>query len=157
LKKRRDLSLKTILKMYKHLDWANKRILEHLQTTEFENESAIRLFSHILLAEQVWHARIKGMDSSMLYVWGDEDLAACAQLLKQNEERYSALLKDLSAADLEREISYKNIQGTEYVNSIGDILTHVALHGQHHRGQINQRLRASGVKPVNIDFISMVR
>ena len=148
--------MKTILKMYKHLDWANKRILEYLQTVECDNESVIRLFSHILLAEQVWHARINGEDSSFP-VWGDEDLAACAKLVKWNEERYSALLKDLSDADLERVIPYKNSQGKDYVNSIGDILTHVALHGQHHRGQINQRLRATGLKPVNIDFISMVR
>ncbi|MCQ6280403.1 DinB family protein [Bacillus sp. EB600] len=148
--------MKTILKMYKHLEWANKRILEYLQTIECDNESVIRLFSHILLAEQVWHARINGEDSSLL-VWGDEDLATCAKLVKRNEERYSALLKDLSDADLERVIPYTNSQGKEYVNSIGDILTQVALHGQHHRGQINQLLRATGLKPVNIDFISMVR
>lgn len=149
--------MKTILKMYKHLDWANQRILSHLQKTKTENESVIRLFSHILLAEQIWYKRIMGVDSSEFHVWGTEDLEACAKLVKQNKERYSALLQQLKEEDLLRVITYKNTQGKEFVNSIGDILTHVALHGQHHRGQINLRLRADGLDPVGIDYISMVR
>lgn len=149
--------MKTILKMYKHLDWANQRILSHLQKTKTENESVIRLFSHILLAEQIWYKRIMGEDSSELHVWGNEDLEACAKLVKQNNERYSALLQQLKEEDLQRLITYQNTQGKEFLNSIGDILTHVALHGQHHRGQINQRLRADGLDPVGIDYISMVR
>jgi uncharacterized damage-inducible protein DinB len=143
--------------MYKHLDWANKRILTYLQKTQTENENVIRLFSHILLAEQIWFTRINGGNSSDLHVWGDEDLNACAMLVKLNEERYSALLQELSEDDLQNVISYKNTHGKEFVNTIGDILTHVALHGQHHRGQINQRLRESGYDPVGIDYISMVR
>ncbi|WML53080.1 DinB family protein [Neobacillus sp. PS3-12] len=149
--------MKTILKMYKHLDWANKRILTYLQSTQTESESVIRLFSHILLAEQIWYTRIMGEDSSCLHVWGDEDLDTCLVLVKENEARFSALLNDLSDDDLQREISYTNTHGKQFVNTIGDILTHVALHGQHHRGQINQRLRADDLDPVGIDYISMVR
>ena len=33
-------------------------------------------------------------------------------------------------------VTYKNSKGTEFRNSKRDILTHVALHGQYHRGQI---------------------
>jgi uncharacterized damage-inducible protein DinB len=143
--------------MYKHLDWANKRILTYLQKNQTENENVIRLFSHILLAEKIWYTRIMGEDSIGLHVWGDEDLDACSKLVEQNEKSYSALLQDLSEDDLQRVIPYKNTHGKEFVNTIGDILTHVALHGQHHRGQINQRLRESGYDPVGIDYISMVR
>ena len=43
----RCFSLKTIQKMFEHLNWANQRILETLQNIEVENQQ-VRLFSHIL-------------------------------------------------------------------------------------------------------------
>ncbi|WP_236619666.1 DinB family protein [Bacillus sp. 1NLA3E] len=150
-------SLRTILNMYNHLEWANQRILELLQSIEFENEKAIRLFSHILLAEQVWFTRLKGEDSSQISIWSDIDVAACAKIAKQNEESYSLLLKELTNSDLDLIISYKNSKGKEFVTSVGDILTHIALHGQYHRGQINQLVRRNGIEPVNIDYITLVR
>jgi len=54
-------------------------------------------------------------------------------------------------------ISYKNSSGRAFQNSVRDVLMHVALHGQYHRGQINLQLRANGMEPVNVDFITFVR
>jgi len=45
--------MKTIHKMYKHLNWANQRILETLKNNEDETLQVRRLFPHILFAEQV--------------------------------------------------------------------------------------------------------
>jgi uncharacterized damage-inducible protein DinB len=150
--------LKTIQKMYEHFNWANQRILETLQNLEAENQQVNRLFSHILYAEKVWVTRLKGMDSLQLPLWSDEwDVATCAELIKQNEEHYKTFLSDIEKTDLDRVISYTNSKGKEFNSSIRDILTHVALHGQYHRGQINSRLRMDGNQPVDIDFITFVR
>ncbi|WP_244563156.1 DinB family protein [Paenibacillus uliginis] len=54
-------------------------------------------------------------------------------------------------------MTYTNSSGKEFMTSIRDILTHVALHGQYHRGQINSRFRADGIDPVNMDYITFVR
>ena len=45
--------------MYEHLNWANQRILETLQSIEDKNQEVCRLFSHILFAEKVWITRLK--------------------------------------------------------------------------------------------------
>ncbi|MGG1636669.1 DinB family protein [Paenibacillus sp. FSL K6-3182] len=148
--------MKTIQKMYEHLNWANQRILETLQNVENEDQ-LVRLFSHILNAEQVWIARIRGMDSSQMPIWSDGDLESCAKLIKQNEESFKNILTELTYADLDNLVSYSNSKGKEFVTSTRDILTHVALHGQYHRGQINLRIRANGFEPVNIDYINFVR
>jgi uncharacterized damage-inducible protein DinB len=37
------------------------------------------------------------------------------------------------------------------------MLTHVALHGVHHRGQIAASLRANGIDPPALDFIRFAR
>jgi len=125
--------------MYEHLNWANQRILETLQSIEDENQEVCRLFSHILFAEKVWITRLRGLDSSRLPIWSEVDIEVCAELV------------------LDKLISYTNSKGKEFKSSVRDILSHVALHGHYHRGQINSRLREDGIEPVNIDFITFVR
>ena len=48
--------MKTIQKMYEHLNWANHRILETLQSVEDENQEVILIIFHILFFR-------KGMDN----------------------------------------------------------------------------------------------
>lgn len=143
--------------MYVHLNWANLRILETLQSIEDENQEVSRLFSHILLAEKVWITRLRGLDSSRLPIWSEVDIEVCADLVRQNNESLTTFLANLSNFDLDKLLSYTNSKGKVFKNSIRDILTHVALHGQYHRGQINSRLRAAGSEPVNMDYITFVR
>ena len=143
--------------MYDHVNWANQRILETLQSIEGGNQEVNRLFSHILFGERIWIARLQGMDSSQLPVWEDVDIEICAELVMRNEVSFKEYLTDLIEPDLDNLIFYTNSKGTQFKESARDILTHVALHGQYHRGQINSRLRADGFEPVNIDFIKFVR
>jgi uncharacterized damage-inducible protein DinB len=143
--------------MYEHLNWANQCILKTLQSIEDENQEVNRLFSHILFAEKVWITRLRGLDSSRLPIWLEVDMEVCAELVMQNEESLTTFLTNLANSDLDKLIFYTNSKGTEFKNSVRDILTHIALHGQYHRGQINSRLRADGIEPVNIDFITFLR
>lgn len=148
--------MKTIQKMFEHLYWANQNILERLQNVEV-GEQQVKLFTHILNAEQIWLARLQGMDTSQMPVWCDGDLTVCAKLMKQNEENFKTFFAKVANTDLDTLITYTNSSGKEFTTSIRDILTHVALHGQYHRGQINSRLRVDDHDPVNIDFITFVR
>ncbi|MBA9086833.1 putative damage-inducible protein DinB [Fontibacillus solani] len=148
--------MKTIQKMFEHLHWANQNILERLQNVEI-GEQQVKLFSHILNAEQIWLARLQGMDTSQMPVWSDGDITVCAKLIKQNEENFKTFFAKIANTDLDTLITYTNSNGKKFMISIRDILTHVALHGQYHRGQINSRLRVDGNDPVNIDYITFVR
>jgi uncharacterized damage-inducible protein DinB len=149
--------VETIHNMFEHLHWANQRILETLKSIEGENKQVINLFSHILLAEQVWFTRLKGLDSSTLPTWEEVSLDACVELANQNNQNFKEYLTGLSNLELAQFVSYRNSKGIEFKNSVGDILTHVALHGQYHRGQINQLLRVNDFEPVNVDFITFRR
>ncbi|MCR8658596.1 DinB family protein [Paenibacillus endoradicis] len=148
--------MKTIQNMFKHLHWANQRILETLQNCKADDQQ-VRLFLHILCAEQVWITRLQGKDSSKLPIWSDGDLAACTNLSQQNVESYTTFLNQLAHTDLDNVITYSNSKGEQFNSSIREILTHVALHGQYHRGQINMRLRQAGCDPVSTDYIVFVR
>ncbi|MEC0093700.1 DinB family protein [Paenibacillus macquariensis] len=148
--------MRTIEKMFEHLNWANQRMLETLQNIEVRDQQ-VRLFLHILNAEQVWLTRLQGMDSSQMPIWSDGDIEVCAKLSKQNVARFTTYLTELANTDLDNLITYTNSKGEEFKSSIRDILTHVALHGQYHRGQINSGLRADGIEPVSTDYIVFVR
>jgi uncharacterized damage-inducible protein DinB len=143
--------------MYEHLNWANHRILERLHNNKNEDQQVLDLFSHILYAEQVWITRLHGIDSSQLPIWSEANISICAELVRKNQGSFTAFFTNLTSADLDSLICYRNSKGKEFKTSIEDILTHVALHGQYHRGQINSRLRANGIEPVNTDFITFVR
>ncbi len=143
--------------MYDHLNWANQCILKTLQSKEYENQEVSRLFSHILLAEKVWITRLNGLDSSGLPIWSDVNIDECSELVKQNEESFREFLINLKNSDLDKLIIYTNSKGQEFKSTIEEILTHIALHGQYHRGQINIRLRDLGFEPVHLDFITFVR
>lgn len=147
----------TILKMYNHLNWANHRIMENLTKKQLNNSKAIQLFSHILQAEQVWYIRLQGKDSANMAIWSDLDLSQCAQLIEKNERNFTDYLRSLSDADLHRIINYRNQAGKKYETSVQDILLHVALHGQYHRGQINSSARSQDIEPINVDYITFVR
>jgi hypothetical protein len=56
-----------------------------------------------------------------------------------------------------RLVAYRNSQGIDFTSTVGDIVTHTALHGVHHRGQILRILRAAGHEPPYIDYIQFTR
>ncbi|MEH7483423.1 DinB family protein [Neobacillus drentensis] len=149
--------METIRNMFEHLNWANQRILETLQNMEGENKQVNNLFSHILLAEHVWFTRLIGSDSSKIPIWAEVSLGACTEMVNQNNLNFKEFLSGLSIPALDQIVSYRNSKGNEFNNSVRDILTHVALHGQYHRGQINLLLRANEIEPVNVDFITFRR
>ena len=115
------------------------------------------MFAHLLAAEQIWIARLRGDDSSALEVWPDHALEQCAARVEKNAADYRRYLEALSEDMLNAAITYRNSKGETFSKSVGDTLTHVSLHGSYHRGQIAQTIRNAGHEPVNTDFILFVR
>jgi uncharacterized damage-inducible protein DinB len=54
-------------------------------------------------------------------------------------------------------IVYKNSKGTVFNNTVEEILVHLTIHGQHHRAQIANLLRQSGIEPPATDIIFFLR
>ena len=139
-----------------HAHWANARTLAVLQAGD-PPPHAVRLLAHVLTTEQIYHARISGLDPWPQDFWPDLALAACASLVPANRDRYRRFLDEHTDEDLRRRVRYRNSRGIVYHTPIADLLTHLMLHGEHHRGQIAQALRQSGGQPPVTDFIAFVR
>jgi uncharacterized damage-inducible protein DinB len=136
--------------------WANRRSLASIEAAT-ERGRAVRLMAHILAAQDAWLTRLRGADSSGIVVWPEWTAERCRNDLERLAGEIDAYLCGLTPAHLEVEIEYSNQTGRTFRNTPLDILTHLGLHSQHHRGQIALQLRELGRQPAVTDFIAFRR
>ena len=139
------------------MDWANQRVVDLLRETEGEPPKALRVLAHLVGAERVWLARIQRSDAAGLEIWPELDVERVATLSRETAAGFANLLGRSSPGELAQPVQYRNSRGVEYSTPMADILTHVALHGSYHRGQIAREVRHGGAEPVNTDYITYVR
>ena len=145
-----------IRRLWDHTFWADDLILRALLAGGEPPADAWREYTHTVGAEEVWLARLEGR-ATRAPVWPTLDLAEATALLESVRAGYVALLGGLDEGRLAEPLTYRNTAGAEFTNTIADILTHVALHGQYHRGKINLLLRGQGLEPGPADYISFAR
>lgn len=148
--------LDVINRMYDHLEWADRRTLASLESAADPGADALAIYGHLLGSEHVWLSRLR-RESAVLPVWPALSLADCARVAADNAAGFRALLGDMDAQWLAEQIPYVNSAGNAFRSTRQDILTHVALHGMYHRGQVALLVRRSGNEPVATDFIAFVR
>jgi len=150
--------MKTIKRMMDHLYWADGRILDALEESETKNKDLLKLVRHVAVAERVWLSRLQGKVSVQYSLWEEaEDLTAIRTMFEENAEQYRVYIEGLEESELDGMVDYENQSGVPFRTSVRDILSQVLLHGQYHRGQINQALRIESAEPVQVDYITFVR
>jgi uncharacterized damage-inducible protein DinB len=149
-------ALEQIHRLWKHAAWADAAILAAIERPEHSPTDAVREFSHVLGAEETWLARLEGR-AATLPIWPEMARTELASVARRIRDAYGAYLAALRDEDVARSVSYTNTKGQPFETPIGDILFHVALHGQYHRGKINLLLRQANAGPSPVDFISFVR
>ena len=70
---------------------------------------------------------------------------------------YARYLDSIIETDLLRLVRYQNSAGISFETTARDILSHVFMHAQYHRGKVNLLLRQAGLTPAPVDFIGYVR
>lgn len=148
--------LEQLRRMWRHLGWSDVLMLEALRSVGDTAPEAVREYAHILGAEEVWLSRLQRRPSRSA-VWPSLAIDQLAALGESVRRGYDEYLHELDPESLALDVRYTNTAGASFETSIGDILLHVALHGQYHRGKINVHLRAAGVEPVPVDYIAFAR
>ena len=151
-----DLMKDHFTTLFKHVEWADARVLESLRSAQNPQRRGLELYSHILGSEHVWLSRINGT-TPRVDVWPVLKLDECERLGKENIGAFNGLVSLLTPDRLKKPITYRNSAGDQFTSTIEDILTHVAMHGAYHRGQIAADMRSAGLIPAYTDFIHSVR
>ena len=141
-------------RLYEHNWWAHDAIVAELRRAAPDAET-LRLLAHVVAAEHLWLSRIDGVKPRVA-VWPSLTLDELVTLEAENRPRFRELLARPDDTRLRR-VPYRNSAGNEFENDVESILTHVAMHGHYHRGQIARSMRSAGREPVYTDYIGFVR
>lgn len=139
-----------------HLYWADNKLFNSLPVSQSTVKNAVSEFSHLIGAEEVWLSRLQ-QRASRCSVWPELTHPELKELMEFTHQSYKEYIQGLREEDLPAEISYTNSAGRQFSDTISDILFHVALHSQYHRGKINLILRQTGNEPAPVDYIAFVR
>lgn len=144
--------------LYAFNSWANGEFMSFFETAESPDEKAVKLFSHLLEAEEIWLRRmIENLDTTGFNFHAGESVADCRRKLEQCREIYDAFFADLTEEKLATVFHYKNSRGKAFENTYREALTHVFMHSTYHRGQVAQAIRLAGSAPPYTDFIQFLR
>ena len=149
-------ALDQLRRLWDHAAWADDKLSSALRSNSNPVAEAVREFAHVLATEEVWLARMESR-TPRVPIWPALDHAGLEALRADVRAGYDAFLDKLTDDDLSRPVSYVNSAGQHFDTPIGEILLHVALHGQYHRGKVNLLLRQSGEEPAPTDYIAFVR
>jgi uncharacterized damage-inducible protein DinB len=83
----------------------------------------------------------------------EPEFQALRALTRSNHDGFGRFYRGLEPDGLERSLRVPWFPGPPCHVSVAEVLTQVAMHTQHHRGQLMARLKELGGKPVNVDFI----
>ncbi len=147
--------LSTLRQLWAHAVWADTILWEALQQARHADD-AWREYTHILAADAVWIARLEQQPQTVA-IWPTLAPEAVDALRHDITTQYNAFIARLSLQDLDTMAPYVNSTGRSFSTSVGEILLHVLLHSQYHRGKVNQLLSAGGHAPAAVDFIAFVR
>src|SRR5690606_15628291 len=114
--------------------------------------AALREQAHVRGAQATWLARIAG-EGPLLEIWPDLTVDELEEVGHVLDARSLQLHAQLSPEDFSRVVSYRNSRGEPFETPLVDVLQHLALHGQYHRGKVNAGLRSVGAEPVAVDYI----
>ncbi len=149
-------AVEQLRRLWDHAVWADAALLAALESHATVPPLALREYAHVLGAEAVWLARLEGRLAEAA-VWPELAIAELGEMARSVSEGYRRYLGALRDGDVARGVSYTNSAGRSFVTPVGDILLHVALHSQYHRGKVNLLLREAGLVPAPVDFIGFVR
>lgn len=150
------INIPTLQQTWNHAFWADGQLLEAVTSNGAAPDEAIREYAHIIGTEEVWLARLERREP-LLVVWPSVSPSDLERMIRQTHERWGAYLAGLQESAIQNSVTYTNSAGRQFENTVGDILVHVLLHGQYHRGKVNLMLRKSGLKPAPVDYIAFVR
>jgi uncharacterized damage-inducible protein DinB len=144
-----------LVRLFEYNQWANQLFCETILNADYQNKKIDVLISHTLAAELIWLDRISPVNTPVLGVWELLSLNEAIESLKAADELWLSYLKEDPAIDTV--IKYTDSAGKKHQTILKDIITHVANHGTHHRGQLATLLRQENIAPPASDFIFFAR
>lgn len=136
--------------------WANRRLIDTLETINNPPARALALMGHILSAQHVWYGRVMH-ESTFVAIWENIPVSWMGETAERQHRQLVSHVLSLDEEALLKLIDYVNTKGVSYTDSLLNILTHLSHHAAYHRGQIVQLIRPMVEQAPETDFIVWTR
>lgn len=138
--------------------WCTRKLSDFIANQNHfkERSGCLAFLSHIINAQKIWYDRILADNHPDTELWHEYELGDIKREAGEIHKKWVALIGDHDL-NIDTVIAYQNSRGAKFNNMIHEICTHIILHGQHHRAQINLLLRSSEIQPPSIDYIHYIR
>jgi uncharacterized damage-inducible protein DinB len=161
------MNISEIRHLYAYTEWANELVLaaseklpgeELLRNVNISHGSILGTLAHMAGAEWVWLERWHG-ESPGGDVWEQWTVRHCGSMQELRakwqpiiQKRHS-YLERLTDAELQRDLSFKRLNGEQYSLPLGQQMHHVVNHATLHRGQVVGMIRQLGIAPPATDLL----
>jgi uncharacterized damage-inducible protein DinB len=147
-----------LIDTFRYNDWANRRLLDGIKHLTDQEES-IKLFSHLISAQNKWMNRISKQLEDKSLSWFGESLPLA--LLEDEWDRsineWIGYMEKLSDEELDFEVEFTRItDGQKMGVKLKDIALQLNYHSIHHRAQINKLMSQQGQAVPATDYIFTV-
>ncbi len=118
---------------------------------------AVEVFGHIQSARHVWLWRLGAAEQKPFVMWPGYSIDEAERDAQTLDGRWGAYLAGLKEQELTGDVRYSSLDGSGFISTVGEILTHVFNHSTYHRGQISMLVNAAGGARAATDFIVLSR
>ncbi|GAB3960067.1 hypothetical protein GCM10028805_57320 [Spirosoma harenae] len=132
--------------------WANRRVIDALETVPNPPARAVAVMGHILSAQLTWLGRLT-KQPVFVSIWEDIPVSWMGETAERQHRQLVGYVDGFQEKELFQLISYANSQGEPFQNSPYDILMHMSHHAAYHRGQVVQLTRPLLAEAPVTDYI----
>jgi uncharacterized damage-inducible protein DinB len=136
-----------------HAEWANAVFFgQWAKSPARDHQELRRRVKHVYDVQTAFHAMLCGKGPA----WPADTVPAFDELKAEAQAGHTAMrlfVTGLEDADLARTINLPWFKNPSCDVSVADGIVQVAMHSQHHRGQLMTRLKDFGGEPANVDYV----
>lgn len=145
---------KLLLTLFEYKAWANQdlfRLMATVSTDTYAREmhDAIRIMNHIHVVDQIFAGNLQGKAHGFtaLNTPDTPALDDLHQRASKTDQWFLHYIGDQSENSFAEDIRFTFVDGKPGNMSRGEMLLHVATHGNYHRGAVGRILFQIGVQP----------
>lgn len=133
---------------------SNKKQIKKIKELPDKAE-ALRLFSHLINAQNKWLARVLQDTESVNMSWMDPvyEPDSIEEEWDKSLKRWIIFLDSKTEEELLEIVQYTGMDGGRWEAALKDIILQLNYHAIHHRAQIQTIIRKQGLEPDFLDYI----
>ncbi len=129
------------------------------EATDAALGSVLALLEHVLAADRVWLARLRGreVDTTGLNAPTYRELAPLRRERHVMDESIESFVEEADEAFLAETLRSVDSRGTVHFDPVHRLVAHMFNHQTHHRGQVHVVLRRWRQEPLSLDLHRLMR